>query len=278
MSLITKIRHFLHPIQGEIWCLHRVVSERSIFPSNRELEVTPDYLKQFIEEYRKRGFAFVPIDDIVTDLGSHPCDLRKKKRVNISFDDGFRDVYENAFPLFKQLNVPFTIYLTSDFPEGVANVWWIQLEQFVAGDVSRFEKLAKEAYLSEKNMRDVIHERTGMVPDHRLCKSLSLSWEQLQEMVDSGLCTVGSHTMAHPGLTRISNDDMHTELTQSKEIIEKHLSIHVRHFSYPHSMENEGVQKAVRQAGYLSAALGYGGTVRKGDNPYRLNRKYIVQP
>lgn len=258
--------------------MHRVVAQRSVFPSNRELEITPDYLERLIEEYRQKGFSFVAIDEMVGDLHRRPWDLRRKKRVNISFDDGFRDVYDYAFPILKRHHIPFTIYVVGSFPDGDADLWWIQLERLMGEDVAGFENTLRACYQSEKNMREVMHEMTASEPDPRLCAELALSWQQLEEMVASGLCTVGSHSMTHPGLNRIDHDAMLWELTESKKHIEAHLPVEVHHFSYPHSMENEAVQTALRQAGYLTATLGYGGTVRKANNPYKLYRRYIVQP
>lgn len=277
MSLATKVRHFLHPVQGEIWCLHRVVSERSLFPSNRELEITPEFLEGTIVDYQRCGFQFVPIDEIVSDIVCRPWDLRRRKRVNISFDDGFKDVYEQAFPIFRKYGIPFTIYLVGNFPEGESDLWWIQMEQWAKSDVDTFEKLTKEIYLSDRNMRDVMHEKTETSPDSNLCRDLSLSWEQLREMIDSGLCTIGCHSMTHPGLTRITGEEVYRELAESKQLIEEKLSVKVRHFSYPHSMESAAIQAMLQKTGYESATLGYGGTIRKGDNLYRLNRRYIVQ-
>ena len=277
MSIKSKLDHILHPIQGEIWCLHRVIPERSLFPSNRELEVTPDYLEDQIEKYRRQGYCFVCIDEIISDINHARWDLRRKKRVNISFDDGFRDVYDYAFPIFKKYGIPFTIYLVGNFPVGTSDLWWIQLEQLVKGDVVSYENLMKRIYQSDKNMRDLMHLITTSEPDFQLCNTLSLSWGQLTEMVESGLCTIGCHSMTHPSLTRIPTDDLLNELTESKRIIESHLPVTIKHFSYPHSMENRAIQERLKEAGYETATMGYGGTIRKGDNLYKLNRRYIVQ-
>ena len=51
-----KISHLFHPLQGEIWCLHRVVPERSDYPSNRELEITPGYLEVLVKKYISEGY------------------------------------------------------------------------------------------------------------------------------------------------------------------------------------------------------------------------------
>ena len=257
--------------------MHRVVSERSPFPSNRELEITPEFLESTIVDYQRRGFDFVPIDDIISSIENRPWDLRRKKKVNISFDDGFADVYEKAFPIFKKHQIPFTVYLVGNFPEGRSDLWWIQMESLMDGDVEAFEGLMHDIYRSDRNMRDFMHEKTESAPDLTLCKKLSLTWEQLREMAGSGLCTIGCHSMTHPGLTRIPPEEAAWELSESKRFIEERLSVRIKHFSYPHSMENADIQAMLRKAGYASATLGYGGTVRKGDNRYRLNRRYIVQ-
>lgn len=277
MFLKRKIHNFVHPIQGEIWCLHRVVHQRSIFPSNRELEITPQYLEKLITERIQQGFKFITIDNLISNLGNNRWDLRRKKCINISFDDGFRDVYDNAFPIFKKYNIPFTIYLVSDFPKGKSDLWWIQLEKLVNNDVPSFERLIKSFYKSERNMRDLMHEQTNSTPDFGLCEQLSLTWDQVNEMIESGLCTIGCHSMSHPALTRITNEELMAELTESKHIIENHIHTTVKHFSYPHSMENLMIQSLLQELGYISATIGYGGNIRKGHYPFKLNRKYIVQ-
>lgn len=276
MSLISKIKHFLHPIQGEVWCLHRVVEERSLYPSNRELEITSDYLEELILKYKHEGFEFVALDEIVKDSQRKIYGLKKHKRVNVSFDDGFRDVYENAFPIFKKHHIPFTIYLVGSFPEGKCDVWWIQMEQFFKDPID-FEQSMKTIYQSQENMRDQMHSMTNSEADYTLCEQLALTWEQLDEMVTSGLCTVGSHSMTHPGLTRVPVEEVQRELEESKRIIEAHLPVIVRHLSYPHSMTNEKIQQVVKSLGYESATMGYGGNIRVKDNPYQLCRHYIVQ-
>ncbi len=261
----------LHPCIGQVWCLHRVVEVRSKYPSNRELEITPYYLENEIVRQKEQGYRFVSIDDLL----SSKCTVFPKKWINISFDDGFRDIYHRAFPIFKKYGIPFTLYLTTSFPEGKADIWWIQMEN--GRSIDDFERILKIVYESGKPMADEMHRLTQTTPNESLCLDLALNWDEISEMVDSGLCTVGSHTVSHPGLVRISEDSCISELYESKRIIEDKLGVEVAHFSYPHSMQNERVQRMVFEAGYKSATLGYGGIVRKGDNRYCLNRKYIVQ-
>lgn len=273
--MISKVKnkwnHLTHPIQGEIWCLHRVLPERSDYPSNRELEITPDYLETLVLEYKKRGFEFVSVNTLLETRSV----FLNIKRVNVSFDDGFKDVFTYAFPILKKHEIPFTVYLTTDMPDGKADLWWLQMEN--EAGIEDYEGMIKEIYRSGCPMGKQMHELTNTMPDLELCRKVSLSWDELKEMVDSGLCTIGSHTVSHPGLDRIDLKTCVNELVDSRARIKEELSLDALHFSYPHSMQNELVREAVAEAGYASAVLGYGGSIRKGDNPYRLNRKFIIQ-
>ena len=107
--------------------------------------------------------------------------------------------------------------------------------------------------------------------------NIALAWDELAEMLASGLLTVGSHTQSHPILPKISAEDARKELLESKNIIEQHLSVPVNHFSYPHSAYNMEIANELRLIGYKTATLGYGGVIRKGMEVMELSRNYIVQ-
>lgn len=271
MSILRKIQHLLHPRQGEIWCLHRVLPVRSCYPANRELEITPDYLEQLINRYIAKGYRFVSLDEIL----KHQSLFIPQKRVHITFDDGFKDVYTYAYPILKKYHIPFTIYLSSDFPDGKADIWWIQLEQCCTPQES--VELMKQIYANPASMPITMHQLTHTQPDYNLTKTLALSWNEIRRMVSEGLCAIGTHSASHVGLNRISVQQAEEELVRSREEIDNHLGIMPVHMSYPHSMYNNDVVSMVKRIGYCSATLGYGGSIRRADNPYLLNRVYIVQ-
>lgn len=266
-------RSLVHPKVGAIWCLHRVVAQRSPMPANRELEITPDFLSKTIEWHLDKGYRFVDIDTLQTGLKHR----RHQKQINISFDDGFEDIYTNAFPIFKHYNTPFTLYLSTGMPESQTDLWWIQLEQKAQGNIEWFETIMKQCYASAEPMADTMHRLTLTEPDFDLCKQMTLTWNQINEMVDSGLCTIGSHTHGHMPLTRIAPSDIEFELTRSQKIIQEKTGQRCHHFSYPHSMMTDLISQKVAELGYSSAVLGYGGSVRYGTHPFSLPRIYITE-
>lgn len=118
-----KLHKLIHPVLGEIWMLHRVVEQRSEVLEQRELEVTSDWLEQKIIEYKKKGYIFVPIDEIPYRTTRH-SPLSPHRWVCVTFDDGYHDNYTLAYPLLKRLGVPFTVYVTTGFIDNKLPMWW----------------------------------------------------------------------------------------------------------------------------------------------------------
>lgn len=120
-----KLHNLMHPVLGRILMLHRVVEQRSE-GTNRELEITSDFLKQTIDDYRSRGYRFVSIDEACNIINrgrsDHPF-------VCLTFDDGYQDNYDIAYPILKQYGIPFVIYVTTGFIDNRLPMWWYPNEQ-----------------------------------------------------------------------------------------------------------------------------------------------------
>lgn len=120
-----KLHNLTHPLLGRILMLHRVVEHRSE-GENRELEITPEFLRRTIETYRQQGHQFVSIDEA--------CDIISKGRTNhpfvcLTFDDGYQDNYDIAYPILKQMEVPFAIYVTTGFIDNRLPMRWYTNEK-----------------------------------------------------------------------------------------------------------------------------------------------------
>lgn len=109
-----KLYKLTHPVVGEIWMLHRVVEHVSNVPEQKELEVTVAWLEQKINEYRNKGYTFVSIDNLP----------KHGRWVCLTFDDGYQDNYDIAYPILRRLEVPFTVYVTTGFIDNCLPMWW----------------------------------------------------------------------------------------------------------------------------------------------------------
>jgi peptidoglycan/xylan/chitin deacetylase (PgdA/CDA1 family) len=79
------------------------------------------------------------------------------------------------------------------------------------------------------------------------------TWAELQEMVESGLVTVASHTVNHRNLADLTPEEIDRELVESKKILEEKLGRSVQYFTYPEGTYTEEIKAQVMKAGYRAA-------------------------
>ena len=120
----------VRPLLGGLGCivtLHRVVpeEERSLLPSNRALEITPDDLRAMLQWLERRGVEVIGLDDLPARLR----EPRPSRFACFTFDDGYRDNLTLALPIFREFGAPFTVNVTNGFIHGTASVWWYFLEE-----------------------------------------------------------------------------------------------------------------------------------------------------
>ena len=175
--LRRKIHNLTHPVLGRILMLHRVVEQRSDSLEQRELEVTPQFLEQTINEYRAKGYRFVSIDQA--------CDIiagkdKGKPFVCLTFDDGYRDNYDIAYPILKRLNVPFAIYITTGFIDKTAKMWWYEETDVMSWD--QIKALSTEP-LCTIGAHTVSHPRLTTLSSDEARKEIVNSKQRLEDVL-----------------------------------------------------------------------------------------------
>ena len=293
-----KVYKLFHPPVGEILMLHRVVENRSLLDVNRQMEITPQFLEKTLQIYQRKGYQFVSLDEVheIVSKQMRP----KQKFVCFTFDDGYADNYELAYPIFKKYNCPFAIYVTTDFPDGKAVMWWYVLEAIlkdndtlVLGDGTHLSALTiEEKNEAFDNVRSKVFNAKGEDMERfvgqllnkytfsfsTLAEQLALCWDQIEELSFYSLCTIGSHTVTHSPLTNLSTKELEKELRGSKSTIEKHINKPVVHFAYPYGIYNQKVTEFVKKAGYKTATLANGGKVRlEEQSEFKIKRISLVE-
>jgi peptidoglycan/xylan/chitin deacetylase (PgdA/CDA1 family) len=161
---------------------------------------------------------------------------RSKEEIEITFDDGFKNVFKHAYPLLKEYGLTATFFLTTHFIDGVID--------------------SRKIWNIEKIMRP-------------------LSWGELKEMALSGM-KIGSHGRSHANLAGLAPSEAEEEIAGSKKRIEERLGIPVTEFSYPigaHGAFNNTTGAIVSRCGYERAytnVMGLNG--RPDDDIYALKR------
>ena len=106
-----------------------------------------------------------------------------------------------------------------------------------------------------------------------------IDFKMMKTMIKAGM-TIGSHTVSHPNVTRLSADQLKAELSNSKKLLEKALGRKINYFAYPGGAHNTSTAEAVKAAGYLSAVTTIHGTLHNLNSDseetiYTLKRIHI---
>jgi len=80
----------------------------------------------------------------------------------------------------------------------------------------------------------------------------AFSWAQIKEMSEAGMA-VGSHSVTHPHLDTLSDEDLKNEVENSKKVLEENLGKTIDFIAYPAGFYNDKVIQAVKNAGYIGA-------------------------
>ena len=180
INLRRKLHNLTHPMLGRILMLHRVVEHRSDDPAQRELEVTPDFLEQTILDYRQKGYTFIFIDELSSLLTTH-YSLSTKKNICLTFDDGYQDNYDIAYPLLKRLEIPFAVYVTTGFIDNRLPMWWYASERL--GITTESLKALDADPLCTIGAHTVSHPRLDTLSLDDQQKEISQSRQELEALL-----------------------------------------------------------------------------------------------
>lgn len=235
--------------------------------------------------------------------------LSKKKEIPentivITFDDGYRDNYTNAFPILKKYNIPATIFLAVGAINDGSLLWfdtiadafkktakqYIDLRTFnlnkypllfrrdkfkAINDAVVFGKYLKKSE-REEFVKD-IREKLNITPENDNNSMPMLKWEDIKIMKDNGI-SFGSHGMSHTILTKLSEEELEYEIAESKKKIRENIGMEVKLFAYPNgkagnfSLDNE---KLFEKYGYLAACTLLKGRNNGDSNRFFLKRVYM---
>lgn len=136
--------------------------------------------------------------------------------------------------------------------------------------------------LKKEQVPFAIYVTTGFVDNKQSMwwypnKRLGLSRDELLNLAAEPLCTIGAHTVTHPKLENLSVQEQRVEIKQSKQELESLLGHSVDHFSYPHGSYNDDTIGVIKECGFRTALMAWGGAVRKGDDSLQLHRIELRQ-
>lgn len=155
----------------------------------------------------------------------------------VTFDDGYQSTVENALPELAARNIPCTLFVVSH--QSGQTPWWSGTDGY-----DREEKFATEEHLAR---------------------------------VSNDLVAIGSHTMTHPDLSTLPDEEAMREPVESKEHLQQNLRREVQLFAFPHGVWNEAIVGQCRRAGY-QRAFSIDPTVSRSGSSNYVTGRVLVDP
>ena len=271
---------------------HRVVSDQMVRDEHIQpgMYVRGQSFEAHIAYLRKR-FTIVSLDELLDLWRTNQLKSNQSYCV-ITFDDGWQDNYQIAFPVLAKYHVPATIFLATDFI-GTARWFWPDQMMFLlekgrqhttgSADQQSFSAALEETVGVTLSAADGMFRRveTGAPVDpnaiiefckgvevdriHQIIDRLSraihmdlpthrvlLNWDEVREMAGKGV-TFGSHSCSHRIMTQIPLSDVKRELIESRRTILEQGIKPVPVFCYPNGNFDWDIQELVRESGYIAA-------------------------
>jgi peptidoglycan/xylan/chitin deacetylase (PgdA/CDA1 family) len=264
--------------RGVIITFHRIrPPQASGFAPNALLEITPEFFDAILTRLREEGFAIVSLDEatsrLVTGEGGPFAAL--------TFDDGYRDIYDHVLPVLERHDAPATLYIAPGLADRTARLWWLELEEAIrrletvevtfdgaelgllATDDSEkteaFERLLP-LLLSADDERLLatvakLSAEAGIDP-RAIVEELCLDWDDLRDLAAHDLITIGAHSLTHPRLSGLQLEAARAEIAASGARLRRELGIACRHFAYPYGYPSSAGTREFQlaaEAGYATA-------------------------
>lgn len=243
-------------------------------------------------KYLKRYARVISIDEAIDGLTGkiHLPDFSTV----ITIDDGYRDSYEIAFPILRKLGLPATMYAVSSFMEGRAWLWTDKaryVTEHTSADsvetsvgsrlfsiplsdpgsrldaASMLNEALKQMSNDDKEIAlEKLADDLGVhLPETPPAEYSGFNAAEAAEMGTNGI-TIGSHTISHPLMNRITAREQESEAKESRRRLAELTGLEISHFCYPNGSFDDGARLAVRNAGYRSAVSSDFGYCRREDD------------
>ena len=213
---------------------------------------------------------------------------RRGRYLQLTFDDGYRDNYQAAFPVLRAHGVSATFFVTTGYVDAPSLPWWDEIAWMVRGSErpglprscftreplvfdgpTRIEAVRRLGSVSSaltpgarRRLLDWLGEATGTGRgDSSVGRDLWMTWDMMREMRAGGM-SFGAHTVSHPELSRLSRAEQTAEIRGSLQRLEAELGASSRVFCYPFGHEgsfNDDTRAALRECGVERAYVRHGG-------------------
>ena len=245
----ARLRMRWHP-PGPSRTRFAIFSLHTIAKASSDMAVSEARLRAQLAALLGAGYRCLDLPEALQALAS-PQPLAQPAFC-LTFDDGYRSVYECGMQILEDLNLTATLFVTVNFLEGRVQPPWH----------SRDPALLREYAVNAAHFRP-------------------LEWSQVREIVAGKRVRPGSHSLNHFMVGNLPEADVRAEIRGSKQVLEDRLGIEVPYFAYPYGVRPYGAytersEALIREAGYRCSCTSRISRAAVGAGAWLLPRLSLV--
>lgn len=286
-----------HEGAPRLWVLmyHRVLpcDDDRFLAEEPGMVVTPKTFAMHLDEVRA---YFTPMLLSEWVAKSQAGEALPSRCCAITFDDGWLDNYEYAFPLLEKHQMPATLFAVADkigtqfqfWPNIIAHlvlkgkIAQLTQEPIFAALHAAIPSLGADRescalaikFLKRFSDEEIFRALDGLDWQNLVgpMKPALMSWSQLKQMYASGWVEIGSHTCSHRRLTdALDESQLCYEIKRSQQVLQDQLGSQVNVFCFPNGDYSSRALCLVKET-YKAAVTTQRGVFRMGQNLHEISR------
>ncbi len=197
----------------------------------------------------------------------------KGLQVFLTFDDGYKDNVEIAFPILDKHKLIAAFFIVSSIPDNNQWLWHDKVRYLVSTNVlesAKTELALKNLNLGKEPDSIFLKEVKALestLPDYRLM----MNWDELQRLKQHGFI-IGSHTHTHSPLKFLSPEKRIEEMNLSRQTIASKLNGDLSYFAYPNGLYDDACHSLMKDFGVKYAFTTNPGFNLQNDSPLEIKR------
>ena len=224
-----------------------------------------------------RNCTIIAPDDLPAACASPAL---RRPPVLVTFDDGYRDYHDIAYPILKNLGIPSVVFLATDLIDNGGLVWTdIVYWAFHAStrenvilpwaddlvDLTNANKRERAVALSKQFLKGVedaarrsylddLLDRLNVSGKYSALGRQMLNWDEVRATMD--ITSYGGHTHTHPIMSRLSPADLDAEIATCRQRISAETGVETPYFAYPNGTRadfNDATRSALHKHGFTVA-------------------------
>lgn len=305
---LIRVKQKYHPRYPITILGYHQVYTPSFLAETMGWQMTPEIFRRQIE-YVARYHTIISSGDL-EDIVNGSRRLPPNAMV-LTFDDGYRDVYDVALPILQKLGLPATVFITTGSVDRQESIWSNKIyyyfyltrkKEFQLTLPDRSQTVEKWETPAQRRLVILhVNQMLKRAPEKDLQPSIQalaealdvpieadpigqlpmLTWDMVRSLRTSSVFSLGAHTVNHPILSRCDIEKQRFELEESRNRITKETGEECRYLAYPNGQKQDftdQTQQLAREVGYALAFKFYPDVPGQKIDPMAVPRHPVMTP